>query len=133
MRFKNYETGRCLDTNRTGGVLTATCNNTHDQAFAVYYTPYSRGGDGNYGGGFSYMDPQTNRCLDGNVEGHVYTLPCDWNNMYHSWSRGGSGPAETLRSYQTHRCLDSNREGKVYTLPCNWNNTYQNWIIEPTT
>jgi len=130
VRFTNYQTGRCLDSDHSGAVFTSPCDGSIYQAFAVLYTPYSTGPGGKYSGGISYMDPQTNRCLDSNVEGQAYTLPCSWDNTFQNWSRGGRGPADTVQNYQTRRCLDSNQQGQVYTLPCDWNNTFQNWIIE---
>jgi hypothetical protein len=73
LTFKDYATGRCLDSNGSGSVYTNLCQLPGNP----YQTWYA-------GGGGPLLDGGTSRCLDSNYAGHVYTLPCNGGN-YQKW------------------------------------------------
>jgi hypothetical protein len=78
-------------------------------------------------------------CLDSNVAGNVYVLPCQVpGNKFQDWSwtewKAGT-PQEgyyyyySIQDQATGRCLDSNAAGQVYTTnPCQApGNEFQDW------
>ncbi|MFI6071943.1 RICIN domain-containing protein [Actinoplanes sp. NPDC051343] len=79
-----------------------------------------------------WRDVATQRCLDSNTSGQVYTSGCNSGNFQVWTSADVSSPR--LRDYATQLCLDSNTEGRVYTLNCNagnfqhWQHIGQQWI-----
>lgn len=70
---------------------------------------------------------QTQRCLDSNSAGKVYTNGCYWAT-YQGWVANLVQNNYELRNLQTGRCLDSNSAGKLYTSPCN-TGQYQQWAF----
>jgi hypothetical protein len=85
------------------------------------------------------QDFQTDRCLDSNAAGSVYTNPCQTpGNHYQMWHVttwevvndmfGDLSIEYSLQDEQTGRCLDSNSAGSLYTNPCQApGNRYQMW------
>jgi Ricin-type beta-trefoil lectin domain len=79
-----------------------------------------------------WRDVATQRCLDSNTSGQVYTLGCN-GGSFQLWTSTGLSSVQ-LRDYATGFCLDSNTEGSVYTLTCNggnfqrWQRSGQQWI-----
>jgi Ricin-type beta-trefoil lectin domain len=119
IRWQDYQTSLCLDSNYAGSVYTNPCYAGGDtyQNWEFYIGTYSA----------NFQDQQTGLCLDSNYAAAVYTDACDSNDTYQNWTGGGEGPGVTIQDYQTGLCLDSNDAEAVYTYACNWNDTYQNW------
>jgi Ricin-type beta-trefoil lectin domain-like len=70
----------------------------------------------------------TQRCLDGNSSGDVYTSGCYWAT-YQGWKVTAKQFGFELKNIQTGRCLDSNTSGDVYGNGCN-GGSYQQWAEE---
>jgi hypothetical protein len=84
-------------------------------------------------GPYWWRDVATQRCLDSNTSGSVYTLGCN-GGSFQLWTWTGSSSSVEHRNFATGRCLDSNTSGSVYTLGCNggnfqrWRRSGQQWI-----
>jgi len=63
----------------------------------------------------------TNKCLDSNTAGHVYTMDCNGGD-YQLWEWNID---QSIQNVATGNCLDSNGF-TVYALPCN-GGKYQKW------
>lgn len=81
-----------------------------------------------------YRSMGTQRCLDGDGAGDVYTSPCNQNNPYQHWTTrlAGNGYDWQWVSVGTGRCLDGNGAGQIYTSPCSSTNPYQAWTHYPS-
>jgi hypothetical protein len=110
LRFTNWATVRCLDSNFAGDVYTLGCNGG---AYQVWFAEMDR----------SLVNLATQRCLDSNFAGNVYSLPCNGGD-YQKWVPRNRTEVVNVA---TGRCLDSNFAGNVYTLPCNGGD-YQKWV-----
>lgn len=82
------------------------------------------------GGPWTWVNTATQRCLDSNPSGGVYTLGCNGGG-YQLWVNSQNQFGDEIRNWQTGRCLDSNPAGSVYTLACNGGN-YQRWVVTYT-
>jgi hypothetical protein len=99
------------------------------------------------GGWYGLRDAQTDRCLDSNAAGAVYTNPCQVrvngpDNSYQIWDEvdyretvgGVTYYVFALQDDATGWCLDSNASGKLYTRPCQApGNLYQDWNWDDAT
>jgi serine/threonine-protein kinase len=94
---------------------------------------------GAFEGARGLKDYQTDRCLDSNAAGQVYTNPCQFpGNLYQNWDlwqydlMTPGGVPYSVWAWQdvaTGRCLDSNAAGNLYTNPCQApGNDYQTWV-----
>jgi hypothetical protein len=98
--------------------------------------------------GWFGLEPGGDWCLDSNLAGSAYLLPCqvpgnkfqDWN--WTEWKVGtpqqGYAYYYSIQDQATGRCLDSNAAGDVYTNPCQApGNAFQDWSwgagVGPTT
>ncbi len=95
---------------------------------------------------YGLREAQTQRCLDSNAAGAVYTNPCQVrvggpDNQYQMWDEvdyqetagGVTYYVFALKDHATGRCLDSNASGKLYTSPCQApGNLYQDWNWDST-
>ena len=71
----------------------------------------------------------TNRRLDSNSNGNVYTNSQNPNNWQVWTIENTHSNCVKLVNRATGRCLDSNYNGNVYALGCNGGN-YQNWKFQ---
>lgn len=76
-------------------------------------------------GPYWWRNVATQRCLDSNTSGSVYTLGCN-GGSFQKWTWTGASSSVEHRNYATGLCLDSNTSGQVYTLRCNGGN-FQRW------
>ena len=79
-----------------------------------------------------YENLATQRCLDSNPNGNVYTsanrCTSSSTNNYQKWQIITVGSRRRLKNRATSRCLDSNANGTVYTNPCGSTNNFQKWV-----
>ncbi len=81
-----------------------------------------------------YENLATQRCLDSNPNGNVYTsanrCTSSSTNNYQKWQIITVGSRRRLKNRATSRCLDSNANGTVYTNPCasGDDNNFQQWV-----
>jgi hypothetical protein len=75
----------------------------------------------------TWADLATNRCLDGDAQGTVYTMPCNGGD-YQNWTPQQAGGGFTFKSKATGLCLDSNEGRSVYAMRCNGGD-YQVWAV----
>jgi serine/threonine-protein kinase len=114
--IRNWETGRCLDSNWAGQVYTLGCNGGDYQGWRIEYVGQREV--------FVYhiVNVKTGRCLDTAAAGYVQTTPCEGHKEYQLWHAAGTDGMRKieLRQYSFRgSCLDSNRAGSVYKLRCN--------------
>jgi hypothetical protein len=79
-------------------------------------------------GVFILRNVATDRVLDSNENGQVYTLPVNYCD-YQKWKVVQYGTHVMLHNLATGIVLDSNFEGSVYTLSEN-KGDYQKWRME---
>ena len=74
-----------------------------------------------------WINVATNRCLDSNASGSVYTNGCGLSNNYQRWSLSTN---DSLVNLATGRCLKSSSTGTVTTATCHASGTgadYSQW------
>lgn len=123
--LQDWQTQRCLDSNTAGAVYTNPCqvpgNQYQDWTITEWESVSPTGAASVF---YSYRDVATNRCLDSNTSGNLYTNPCQVpGNTYQTWLSPGDSHPDAL----TGLCLDSNTAGSAYTHACNGGN-YQVWV-----
>jgi len=120
-QLRDYQTGRCLDSNYNGAVYNNSCNSGNYQRwyFAAGYAT-------------TIQDEQTGLCLTNTYAGNpggLATGACIgapnqvWyvNQGQYGWQ---------IKNYSTGQCLDSNYSGPpgaAYSLGCN-GGPYQIWV-----
>jgi hypothetical protein len=127
--LRSWGSGACLDSNESGAAYALGCNWGEYQ---VWFT----GGTGIniVTGNVSHpviilRDEQTNRCLDSNYQGSVYTNPCWGNDNYQYWTWWGDNYQGQYQNYQTGLCLQTDGNA-VWTQQCGndpANSGYQLW------
>jgi hypothetical protein len=102
--LKNFATGSCLDSNRSGSVSTTGCNGASSQRWQAN------------SGATTLRNIAYGSCLDSNSSGSVYTAGCNGAGSQQWQANSGT---TTLRNIAYGSCLDSNSSGSVYTAGCN--------------
>lgn len=108
MMIRNWNNGRCLDSNSAGAAYTLPCNGGAYQQW-VELTEKSGSAYPN-----RLIDLATNRCLT-NDSGQVYTYPCIpgyRNQLWIDYDLGGN--VHTFLNIQTGSVLKANSAGFVY-------------------
>lgn len=82
------------------------------------------------GGPWTWVNTATQRCLDSNTSGSVYTLGCN-GGAFQLWTNTPLAFGDQIRDAATGLCLDSNTSGSVYTLGCN-GGAFQQWTVRYT-
>ncbi|MEV0135577.1 hypothetical protein AB0H83_44890 [Dactylosporangium sp. NPDC050688] len=131
--IRNWETGRCLDSDWNGNVYTLPCNGGNFQNWYINVI-IDRCGYGSCHVGSLLINAETGRCIvSWGAPAYVQTTS-DWSDC---WIRNQSQNWDTPTSnnYVVTRfkwypdpnfCLDSNYAGDVYTMSCNGGG-FQNW------
>ncbi len=80
---------------------------------------------------YMYKDVATGRCLDSNIEGYVYTGPCNSSNNYMRWYQSwGQVPGTVvLQNKATGLCLYDYATWGIYTNKCSPRTPYREWFI----
>jgi hypothetical protein len=74
---------------------------------------------------FKWIDYETNRCLDSNYNGDVYTLPCNGGAFQQWWI----GASFELCDYQTGRCLQSLLGSTIHAYFPNYTSPAEMWYF----
>ncbi|WP_050371392.1 RICIN domain-containing protein [Streptomyces acidiscabies] len=125
--LRNWETGRCLDSNGNGDVYTLPCQ--PGNAYQTWTVDLYRHSDYDE---VTFRNNATGRCLYW-ADGSVRTAPCtssgDWGHNLSIWRAVGSGWDNVqLTDAGGGSCLDSNRAGNAYMLGCNGGG-FQRWRL----
>jgi hypothetical protein len=125
--LRSWATGVCADSNWAGAAYTLGCNGGNFQNWWP-------AGDGWNGCGYYGCGPvvviknvETDRALDSNTGGSVYTNPyLNWeNNRYQRWLMTGNNTVTQLQNVATGLCLQTNGHGDLFTTSCGSN--FQDW------
>ncbi|SHH89993.1 Cytolethal distending toxin A/C domain-containing protein [Streptomyces sp. 3214.6] len=128
--LRNWETGRCLDSNWEGQVYTNPCDQGNDyQTWTVVYKGHSAFDE------VQIVNKATQRCLYSNDNPALVlaTVPCEGVPAGQTpgagqlWGADGSG-WDNVQLKRAWWCLDSNRGGSAYVQGCNGGN-YQHWKL----
>jgi hypothetical protein len=129
--WRNYRTGRCLDSNDAGHVYTLGCNGGNYQNWRVEYFT-SLDCEPAYGECYPIYrirNAQTRRCLDSDFNRSLYTSPCQDPNLWQkwevdAWTDGQNRQVIQIKDVRTSWCLDANvPEGRPYAS----GNCYRGW------
>ena len=134
--LRNWETGRCLDSNGAGKVYTSPCGNGNRyqswRRFRYQSRPPLQSATL-----YVFQNVATGLCLDYWAGGRgLYTSRCRNpsrnNNHYQMWKMTGNTTVARYHhvasaAYRSQRlCLDSDRKGSAYVIGCNGGG-FQNW------
>ncbi len=75
-----------------------------------------------------FRDLKTDRCLDSDGFGRVFTTPCHVLTTQNWKVTDTGGQQYEIRNVATGLCLDSNFGGELYTLACN-GGKFQRWHL----
>jgi Ricin-type beta-trefoil lectin domain len=127
-RFVNHGFDHCLwgtyEGGPTGVVAPRVCSGSTEERWVWFgvtgqWTPLRNLG--------------TDRCLDSNTQGAVYTLPCNESNRNQAWFiyRTADGQPFFLRNLATDMCLAESRARVIYARNCNPVGNDELWRIHP--
>jgi hypothetical protein len=138
--IRSWPTGLCVDSAPAEagspaavGAFSTTCDFSARQVWQEAPTLRLSGVDTNlspFANEYRLVDVQTQRCLDSNEVGHVYTLPCEARNEYQTWIRvvpalpADKAPADdglwpiVYQSFATDRCLSIGDDRLLRTVLC---------------
>ncbi|MER5435057.1 ACP synthase [Streptomyces sp. NPDC002588] len=121
--LRNWQTGRCLDSNHNGEVYTLPCQQGNDYqtwepVFVAHY----------FYDVVEVHNKATGLCLYLTAQNQLATSNCN-NSSNALWIAAGSWDVLQLQSFfNSTQCLDSNAAGSAYVLGCNGGG-YQNWRL----
>ncbi|MCM2422647.1 ricin-type beta-trefoil lectin domain protein [Streptomyces sp. RKAG293] len=129
--LRNWETGRCLDSNAGGSVYTLPCNLPVKSNKNQLWEP-QRLGHAFFSDIVLVRNVGTDRCLtmDRSRSG-VHTEPCNSSDYYQQWEASGSGwenisLEKRFAGADSLYALDSNRQGGAYAREFNGGG-FQHW------
>lgn len=102
--YRNWETGRCLDSNYRGNAYVLGCNRGNYQNWSIDHVDTLNG----WIFGFRIINNQTGRCLDSDFNSNVYTLPCNGGDYQVWWMYGYDSIHQAWFDKATGRVLDDN-------------------------
>jgi alpha-galactosidase len=110
-RWRNAQTGLCLDGSVAGGVVLKTCNAGDYQRFVEY-------ADG------TLKHVQSGRCLDGSASAGVRLNTCILSSNYQAWYTTDANQLRNLGA--VGYCLDGSVSQGVRMVTCS-SSRYQQW------
>jgi len=124
--FRSWATGVCLDSNWAGRAYTLGCNGGNFQNWWPGGAGYKACGAYGCGPVVVIKDNETDRALDSDWAGRVYTNPyVNWqNNMNQRWLMTGNDTVTQLQNVATGLCLQA-MAGVLFTTGCGSN--FQDW------
>ncbi|MER5432110.1 ACP synthase [Streptomyces sp. NPDC002588] len=122
--LRNWETGRCLDSNAAGDVYTLPCQ--QGNAYQTWRMVFQ------YVNQYDVVEIQNQAtwlCLTQNFYGELETAPCgeDRSQLFYGVGSGWDN-VQLLNVLYSTQCLDSNYAGSAYLLTCNGGG-YQHWKL----
>lgn len=122
--LRSWATGVCADSNSSGAAYGIGCNGGDYQKW--YIAGNGRWADGRYGRGpvVVLRNDATDRVLDSNSGGAVYTNPLN-SGPNQLWIMTGNDSVSQFQNLATGYCLQTNGDGPLYATTCGSN--FQDW------
>jgi hypothetical protein len=116
--LRSWATGVCVDSNYAGNAYAIGCNGGNYQ---IWYPA----GTGSVGCGFYSCGPivvlrnhETDRLLDSNSGGSVYTTQYWPGRNQLRWLMTGNDRVTQFQNFETGLCLQTNGHGDLFTTAC---------------
>lgn len=130
--LRSWAQGNCLDSNWVGETYTVPCNGGNFQNWHVEERGLTNCDPNTHACSVMYQvrNAQTDRCLDSDWSGALYTSGCQDSNRWQKWfvTSNNWDQVRFFDNVETGRCLDANvPDGRPYTNAVCYSGGYQDW------